>query len=182
MLPACWRIRAVSIALAACVGLTLPVRAQGVSDEHQLKAAFVYRFAQFVEWPESAMAGRPAIEFCVWPPNPFGSVLADLLQGEKLQSRPVVLRVLTPTAPPATCHVLFLHGPSTRTVLDRVARQPTLTVGDSPRFVEQGGIIQLIRADNRLQFNISLEASERAGLRLSSRLLELAANLRRSGP
>jgi hypothetical protein len=67
-------------------------------------------------------------------------------------------------------------------VLDRVARQPTLTVGDSPRFVEQGGIIQLIRADNRLQFNISLEASERAGLRLSSRLLELAANLRRSGP
>jgi hypothetical protein len=95
-----------------------------------------------------------------------------------LAGRRLVVRDLTPTMSLATCDVLFLHGGAVRPVLDRVRSRPVLTVSDAPGFLDEGGIIQLVRTDNRLGFNISLPAAERAGLRLSSHLLRLAGTLR----
>jgi hypothetical protein len=154
------------------------VRAQDVPRENQVKAAFVFRFAHYVEWPEVATDKRTTLEYCVWPPNPFGESLRQLVEGEMLGGRRLVVRDLTPTASLATCHVLFLHGGGIRPLLARVRSQPVLTVSDTPGFLDEGGVIQLVRTDNRLGFNISLPAAERAGLRLSSHLLRLAGTLR----
>jgi len=154
------------------------LRAQDVPREYQVKAAVVFRFAHYVEWPEVATDKRTTLEYCVWPPNPFGESLRQLVAGEMLGGRRLVVRDLTPTTSLATCDVLFLHGGAIRPVLARVRSQPVLTVSDTPGFLDQGGIIQLVRTDNRLGFNISLPAAERAGLRLSSHLLRLAGTLR----
>jgi hypothetical protein len=154
------------------------VRAQDVPREYQVKAAFVFRFAHYVEWPEAATDKRTTLEYCVWPPNPFGESLRQLVAGEVLGGRRLVVRDLTPTASLATCHVLFLHGGAIRPALAHVRSQPVLTVSDTPGFLDEGGIIQLVRTDNRLVFDISLPAAERAGLRLSSHLLRLAGTLR----
>ena len=180
MLPGRPYLRALGVILA---GLALaPVsRAQVVPTEEGLKAAFVFRFAQFVEWPSAALDKRPAVEYCVWRPNPFGRVLHELVAGETLAGRPIVVREPAPSEPISSCHVLFVHGAAVPAVLDRVGQQPILTVGESPRFLDDGGIIQLIRGDNRLRFNVNLTAAERAGLRLSSHLLRLAASVRGGG-
>lgn len=154
------------------------VRAQDVPHEYQVKAAFVFRFAHYVEWPAVAIDKRTTLEYCVGPTNPFGNALRQLVTGEMLGGRRLAVRDLTPTASLATCHVLFLHGGAIRPVLERVRSQPVLTVSDAPGFLDEGGIIQLVRTDNRLGFNISLPAAERAGLRLSSHLLRLAGTLR----
>lgn len=154
------------------------VRAQDVSHEYQVKAAFVFRFAYYVEWPAAATEDRTTLEYCVLSPNPFGEALRQLVAGEVLAGRRLVVRDLTPTMSLATCDVLFLHGGAVRPVLDRVRSRPVLTVSDAPGFLDEGGIIQLVRTDNRLGFNISLPAAERAGLRLSSHLLRLAGTLR----
>jgi hypothetical protein len=158
-----------------------PLDAQPISGEARLKAAFVFQFAQWTVWPARALEGRPALEYCVGPTNPFGTALRDLTAGELIGGRPLVVREVTLTTAVTTCHVLFVSGSSSPSLLERVAGQPVLTVGDSPRFLNDGGIIQLIRVGNNLRFHISPAAAERAGLRLSSHLLELAENLRRGG-
>jgi hypothetical protein len=172
-----------SIALLLAVLALAPVgRAQEVSEEYKLKAAFVFRFAQFVDWPTTALDGRPAVEYCVWSPNPFGPVLHELINGETLAGRPLAVREISAPTQISTCHVLFVRGDGPASnVIDRIGRQPILTVGESPRFLDEGGIIQLIRADNRIRFNINLAAARQAGLRLSSQLLRLAAAVRGGG-
>jgi hypothetical protein len=176
------RLQALPAFVAAALVLCGPsTSAQQVFDESRLKAAFVFQFPQWTEWPARALEGRPTLEYCVWPPNPFGSALRDLVAGEVRGGRQLVVRELTPREPLSTCHVLFVPGPAARQVLGRVASQPVLTVGDSPRFLDEGGIVQLVRVGNHLRFNINVAAARRAGLRLSSHLLGLAENLRRGG-
>jgi hypothetical protein len=181
MLPDRLPIRVIGL-LLAFLALAPLGRAQEVSEEYKLKAAFVFRFAQFVDWPAAALDGRRTVEYCVWSPNPFGPVLQELVTGETLAGRPLAVREVNSPDQISTCHVLFVrgNGPGS-SVLDKIGQQPILTVGESPRFLDEGGIIQLIRADNRIRFNINLAAANQAGLRLSSHLLRLAAAVRGGG-
>lgn len=170
--------------LALAVFAALPTaQAQTVSDEYRLKAAFIYRFPQFVDWPARALDGRRTIDLCVLAPNPFGSVLNELVDGETLGGRALVVRQVDSPALFDTCQLLFLPGASLarRAVLQRVESLPVLTVSDAPRFLEEGGIVQLRLVDNRVRFDINASAANRAGLRLSSQLLRLAVNVR-GGP
>jgi hypothetical protein len=181
MLPIRLSVRSIGL-LLAFLALAPVSTAQEVSEEYKLKAAFVFRFPQFVDWPAAALDGRPAVEYCVWSPNPFGPVLHDLVAGETLAGRPLAVREVNAPSQIATCHVLFVRGEGPAgNVIDRIGQQPILTVGESPRFLDDGGIIQLIRADNRIRFNINLAAAKRAGLRLSSQLLRLAAAIHGGG-
>ena len=181
MLPDRSSIRSIGW-LLAFLALAPVGRAQDVSEEYRLKAAFVFRFAQFVDWPAAALDGRPSVEYCVWSPNPFGPVLQELLVGEKLAGRPLGVREVSTPTQISTCHVLFLRGDApVPSVIARIGQQPILTVGESPRFLDEGGIIQLIRADSRIRFNVNLAAARQAGLRLSSHLLRLAAAVRGGG-
>ena len=157
-----------------------PVCAQSPVEESRLKAAFLYRFAQFVEWPADATASAASVNLCVSGPGVSRAFLAELAAGETLAGKPVAVHDAT-SDNVTGCHLLFLHtddGPR-RALLRRVGERPVLTVSDAPRFLDEGGIVLLRVVDNRVRFEIDAEAARRASLRLNTQLLRLAAHVRR---
>jgi hypothetical protein len=174
------------IGLLACAATMLapsPLGAQSKapSEEYRLKAAFVYRFPQFVEWPGPLLDGVESLTICVLRPNPFGTLLRELIAGETVNGRPLAIRDIGRPSAVTGCHVVFVPGTNNadgKAVLEAVGHHPILTVGESSRFLDQGGIISLQVIDRRVRFEISPTAAERNGLRLSSQLLRLAARVR----
>jgi hypothetical protein len=164
------RAGAIVLALLAAA----PVSGQGdVALEYRVKAAYLFNFTKFVEWPSSALPESAPLTICVAGENPFGPVLADTIRGEIVNGRQLVARVARRSD--HTCHVLFVPrgvepAPYLRT--GRVA--PQLTVGESADFLRQGGIINFVLEDGRVRFEINQDAAARARLRISSRLLRLA--------
>lgn len=156
------------------------VLAQPASDEYRLKAAFLYRFPEFVEWPPAALEGRQAAGVCVAASTAFTSVLRELVSGQGVGGRPFVLRRVSEASDIDACHVLFVSTLSVpnRTLLRRAQTKPILTVGDDLRFLDDGGVVQLRVVESRVRFEISATAAQQAGLRLSSQLLRLALNVR----
>jgi hypothetical protein len=174
--------RAIAAGILSILCASPAVRAQRVvSEEYRLKAAFVYRFPQFVEWPPEALANRKSIELCVVRPNPFGGALQELFAGELLNGRPFVIRDIDSHAPLDSCHVLFLPRLSASGASGPLARAsglPILTVGESEGFLDGGGVIRLRLVDRRVRFDVNTAAATRARLRLSSQLLDLALEVR----
>ena len=153
--------------------------AQEPSLEYRVKAAYLYNFAQFVEWPSHP--GRDPLTICVAGRNPFGSALADITRGETVNGRPLAVRVIL--EPEGGCDVVFVPQGSATSAYLKVARgAPQLTVGEDDDFLAQGGIINFVREAGKVRFEISAESAARADLRISSRLLRLARNVEpRSG-
>jgi hypothetical protein len=175
----CW----CAVLLAALLYGAMP-SAQTVEAEHRLKAAFVSKFPQFTEWPESSLDNRQRIEICVARPNPFGTSLTDLTAGERLGSRPLVVREVDSPEEISTCQLLFVPSQPLRdrkAFLDSARTLPILTIGDIAAFVDEGGIVALRVVNGRVRFDINVEAAKLAGLRLSSQLLQLALSVR-GGP
>jgi hypothetical protein len=167
------------LAFGGCLALAhvLPIRAQQFS-EYEVKAAFLYNFAKFVEWPDEGST-RP-LALCVLGDNPFGDALAALegkrVRGRLLETRRDIYDDDTPG-----CHVLFINEiDKSRLVriLKRLQRLPVLTVSDGSAFVKNGGIIAFVSVDNRIQFEINLGAAQNARLKISSQLLKLARRVK----
>lgn len=155
--------------LAAAIAGAQPV-AQDVSLEYRVKAAFLYNFVKFIEWPEYP-AGR--LRICVAGQNPFGPVLDDLTRNERVRGVPLESTVILEAR--RECEVLFTPRTSSIPVyLRAVADAPTLTVGETPGFLEQGGMIRFFLDGINVRFEINRTAVERARLRISARLLQLS--------
>lgn len=152
-------------------------------DEYQVKAAFLFNFAKFVEWPAQAFvsAGSP-IEICVLGPNPFGSSLNRAVQGKTVGHRALVIREVRNAQQACACHIVFVSAAGwtgSRAVLGDIKKCFTLTVGETGEFIDSGGMINLRLEDARVRVEINPDAAERAGLRISSKLLSLAEIRRR---
>jgi hypothetical protein len=146
--------------------------AQDVALEHRVKAAYLFNFTKFVEWPADAIPPGAPLTICVAAPSPFGQTLDETVRGELVGVRPLTTRVVRD---PAGCHVLFVPAGVTALPLVRDARtKPILTVGESPDFLHDGGIVNFFMQDGKVRFEISQDAAARAHLRISSRLLRLA--------
>ena len=171
-------IFSIATALVLAVG-SAAMRAE-VAPESRLKAAFVSKFPQFVEWPQASLDGHPTIDICVASPDPFGSDLQELTAGEELNGRALNLRHVAVPADLSRCHLLFLPARSAgrRALLLAAASQPILTVSDAPRFLDDGGIVGLVVVEGRVRFEIDEAAARRVGLRISSQLLRLALTVR----
>ncbi|MEY2632856.1 MAG: hypothetical protein RIR00_1510 [Pseudomonadota bacterium] len=161
---------------------SLPARAQG--SEAAVKAAFVYNFAKFVEWPPEVLyASGQTLNLClVGPRDGFLNALTTLdgkvAQGKEIRVRAATLRADTLRG----CQMLALAEGELRQLEDilRLAgNTPLLTISENERFAELGGIIALVVSDNRVQFEINVDAAQRVNLRLSSQLLKLARNTRK---
>ena len=156
-----------------------PVTGQSDAHAYRLKAVFLHRFPQFVEWPETVWRDAPSGQLCVAQPNPFGAELSGLLRGESLRGRPLVTRDVSASAQLDGCHLLFVGaGASGGDALLKAARErPILTVGETDAFLRSGGMITLKLINNRVRFEVNAGAVQRAGLRMSSQLLALATNV-----
>lgn len=141
-----------------------------------LRAAFLFNFTKFVEWPADSSDGGP-VAVCVLDDAAVEESLAQLLSGAPVGGRPVTLIRSARSRSLRICHVLYLgdtDSASMSATLDEVKYAPVLTVGDGDKFAREGGMIGLFVEGGRMRFAINPDAAQRAGLYLSSRLLSLA--------
>lgn len=147
-------------------------------SEYQVKAAFLYNFVKFVEWPVTADEPQGPIVMCVIGKNPFGNELVRAVEGKRVNGRPMVVRHVTAPGAAMSCHVLFVSssesGRSTE-IANAVRVWSVLTVGESEGFTERGGMVGFLMDGQRVRFQINLKAAVEAGLKISSKLLQLAA-------
>ena len=148
------------------------------SSEYQVKAAFLFHFAQFVDWPPEAFkdAGAP-LTYCTVGEDPFHGALDASMSGKTIDGRPVRVLHFKLSQEVQTCQILFLGAPEKKSLsatLVNLGESPVLTVGESQDFIGQGGMIGFLWEDNKVHFEINLEAAERAKLKISARLLTLA--------
>lgn len=152
----------------------------GEPQEYPVKAAFLYRFASFVEWPASAFASREApLVLCVVGHDPFGPVIDRAVRGQTVDSRPVVIHRMTVIAPESGCHVAYLGGSEEQSAPDAaaaLAAAPVLTVTDGAT-PEDRGAVNFINQDGRVRFQIDQRQAVHRGLTISSRLLNLAVEV-----
>ena len=152
------------------------VQAQAV-DEYQVKAAYMYNFAKFVDWPAGAL-GSPTqpIAFCVLGQTPLSQALRDTLSGKVVDQRPLVFRQLSDSKLASKCQALFIGAADKkqmRQALDEVKSLSVLTVGEVENFTDDGGIVRFLLEAGRVRLEFNLEAAGEARLRISSRLLSL---------
>ena len=166
------------LALVSSV-LSVGVQAQS-SNEYQVKAAFLYNFAKFVDWPGDAFGNTNApLVIGVIGDDPFGGALDQAINGKTINGRPLVVRRLRWGQDLRSCHIIFISS-SERQRLPQIIQSlkgaSVLTVGDMGQFNQQGGIINFILEANKVRFEINSSAAGQARLRISSKLLSLAKN------
>lgn len=148
------------------------------SSEYQLKAAFLYNFAKFIEWPTEAMGdeNRP-FNVCFAGDKSIGRELQEVVSGKSTGNHIIrVIQVHTP-ADSRGCHILFITAAATSQephLLALLRDSSVLTVGETPGFCSRGGVINFWIDSDRVRFEISPKASQRAHLLPSSKLLRLA--------
>lgn len=160
--------------------------AEPVSKEYQLKAAFLYNFTKFVEWPTNRFAttNEPLV-LGVLGDNPFGAELTKAVQGRTQNGRALVVSNLTQTALATNVHLLFVPRGQELFFERQLAPLHTagvLTIGESELFANQEGIITFTTEADKIRFEINLAATETTGLKISSKLLHLAKTVRTSTP
>ena len=153
--------------------------------EYDVKAAYLYNFARFVEWPTAAphRQSDATLDICVLGQDPFGGRLDAMMADATVRGRKLATRRLTSATAAAGCHVLFVGASDEREVsrvLATLAQADVLTVSDMPEFVRLGGMLQFVVQGSRVRFHVNLAACEAAGLRVSSDLLRVASTVRRA--
>jgi hypothetical protein len=167
--------------LALC--LLLFGRARGMDSgsptEYQVKAVFLYNIMSFVEWPDSAFesSGQP-LKITILGTDPFGTVLDDIVRGKLINGRSIVVRRANTLSEIGECQLLYVSASerdNLAAIWARVQGKPVLTVSDIDPKVSRNAVVMIsVGDDNRLKLCINTGAAERAGLKISSRLLRLA--------
>lgn len=148
------------------------------ATEYQVKAAFLFNFAKFVEWPADAFTTPDtALQICLLGQDPFGTDFEQIIEDKTVNGHRIEL--IHPSGIPQarSCQILFTHSADKqrmKDILQGVKGASVLTVGDTTGFAAMGGIINFVLDDNRVRFEINLEAAEQAHLKLSARLLTVA--------
>jgi len=157
--------------------IRIPAQPARISREYLIKAAILYNFAKFAEWPAAAFRNDGApLRICVLGDDPFGPAL-NSLQGKTVRNRALAAAHIASVDAAAACHILFISASESErldTILNTVGKLPVLTVADISRFANSGGIIALKEVDKRSRIEVNIGAADQAGLKLSSKLLRLA--------
>ncbi|MBV8635608.1 MAG: YfiR family protein [Burkholderiaceae bacterium] len=159
--------------------LLLPLCA-GAADsetlEYPIKAAYLYKFGNYVDWPKQVFANAASpLNLCVVGDDPFGPLLDKAVEGQQVDGRSVALRRLKTIGRDSGCHILYLgiaEPQRAGQALDAVRGEPILVVSDARSGAP--GMIQFVLKDNRVRFNIDDDMAHGSGLTISSKLLALA--------
>ncbi len=163
---------------------TTPSAAQDESEseinrEYRIKAAYLYQFGRYVEWPSKTFPS-PETPFVIGilDQDPIAADLDQIAQIKKIQDRPIQIRRFSSASDIRACNILYfssaLEPEAQAEVIRRVAGKGILLVGDTERFLNRGGVMQFILEDNKIRVMISRKAAEREGLKISSKLLQVA--------
>jgi hypothetical protein len=166
---------------AACLAALVffAAGAQAAPDrEHRIKAVFLYNFAQFVAWPDSAFRGKhDSLVVGVLGEDPFDAYLDEVVRGEKVEGRPIAVRRFRRAGDIGACHVLFISASESRrldAVMADLGDKSILTVGESDSFIQRGGMVRFVTESGKIRLQINLEAVQKARLSVSAKLLRLA--------
>jgi hypothetical protein len=155
--------------------------AQQLTSEYQVKAAYLFNFLKFVEWPadpSTDLHGRWVIG--VVGDNPFGEELTQIISGKVVQGRLLEVKSFQPTDDLRNCHILFVSTSEKKrlpVILSALKGSSILTVADMDHFTDSGGMVQFVAEDGRVRFVINVGAASGAGLKVSSKLLSLAQSV-----
>jgi hypothetical protein len=171
-------LRTRALLVAALLLLPGALAAQ-TAPEYDVKAAFLYNFTKFVDWPASAFPDAFSLKLCLLGEDPFGRSL-QAVAGEQVGNRKLAVMRTDSLAKTGGCQILFISRSERERlpqVLAMVKDSPVLTVGDTKGFADQGVIVNFILEGSKVRFEINTEAAERAGLKVSSKLLQLAKRI-----
>lgn len=164
--------------LAGLVLSTLAPAAEPAPTEYEIKAAFIYNFAKYVEWPESnGPDSGEAFIIGVLGEDPFGPLLDQLARSKTVGDKPIVVRRFDSFADYTPCHILFVAASERDrlpAILEKLADSPVLVIGDTPGFARRGVAVNFVIEHSKVRFEINPAAAARAGLKISSKLLRLA--------
>jgi hypothetical protein len=145
--------------------------------EPSLKAAFLFSFARFTEWPADALPASGPVVACVLNDNPVSDALEGYVKGRLISGRGINVLRVQPNGPLRSCHFLYVSGasaPQIAAVVKTTAGAPVLTISEYDRFARMGGVVHIFVRNGKINFNIDLGLARRSGLQLSSKLLTLA--------
>lgn len=174
-----WWLQAGALLALLCVaGSGVRPAAAGADREHTLKAGFLVNFSQFTTWPTHAFAtGDGPFVIGVVGPDPFGAALEAVFELVRVGGRRVEVRRLTTGDEIRRCHLLFVGEMNPREqkrMVDLAGMAPVLTVGEGRGFLDAGGMVAFRIENNRVKFDVNTVAARRAGLALSSEMLQFA--------
>jgi hypothetical protein len=188
------RVRAaIAILPILLAALTLNAQNTSGSAEYLIKAGFIYNFANLVQWPSSSFAQPDSpIVIVILGEDHFGTTLDRALDGKKVNSRSFVIKrarsiseLQRTLGPQKDCQILYVSSsemPHLSDAIQMLKGVPVLTIGETPGFARNGGIINLILEDNKVRFEVNVAAAKEADLNISSRLLALARIIQSPSP
>lgn len=150
--------------------------------EYRVKSAFLFNFTKFVQWPESYFSESGGImRLCVIGDPDFYDILQETVAGKNSQQKTLVVNRITTRRELPGCHVVYFLGETANVVdpwLESMQSTSILTVGDSPKFVEAGGIIGFVIVDGKIRFDINRSQATAVNIDVSSKLLSLARTVK----
>jgi hypothetical protein len=164
----------------------MPIRAEAEENnaEYQVKAAFLYNFAKFVEWPpETFKSANAPIRLCVLGSSPVAWMLVEAVRNKSVGGRALAVREFANVSLAANCQILFVSASEQkhlRAILESTRSNDVLTVGETDKFVAEGGVVGFNLDHGRIHFDINLQAAQLERLQISSKLLSLATSVRKA--
>jgi hypothetical protein len=166
--------------LLAVLLLALPAAAAAqTASEYDIKAAFLYNFTKFVDWPPAAFPDPGNLKVCVLGQDPFGASLRTVA-GEQVGSRRLTVTPAESVSKAAGCQVLFISRSERERlpqILAALGDAPVLTVGDTDGYANRGVAINFVLEGSKVRFEVNTDSADRAGLKISSKLLQLAKRI-----
>ena len=168
------------VVLAGLLNLTATGQ---TTDEYRLKAAFLYNFKKFVDWPSQAFKSpTDPLLICILGKNPFGDLVYEAVSGKVVQGRTFSVRQMPDVAQAKGCHILFVSGSERKhlaAILEAVEGSGVLTVGETEGFTNDGGVINFRIEGDHIQLHINVGAAVKQQLGISPKLLSLAELVRK---
>jgi len=162
--------------LVAILALSIPVDyAAQEQDEYEVKAAFIFNFLKFMEWPQTGASGN--FEICILGDDPFEKTLDQLTKGKSAFGRPIQVRRIKDPVEARSCQIAFASSAErakAAKLIDAVRGTAVLTVGETPEFLHAGGMIALSMDGSHVNIVINANATQTAGIKVSAKLMSLA--------
>lgn len=146
--------------------------------QDDVEAAYLYDFGQFIRWPSNAR--RKTLNICVLGQDPFGATLDNIVANEVIDGHPLEVVRVADVSDARSCAILFISRSEASQIekdLSLLNGLPVMTVSDMPEFLERGGMIQFVLMEDRVRFEVNLDAAEKCDLQISSQLLKVAVKV-----